>query len=49
MLSVLRPCFTVPGFVTFCGLVAGLRAGCAAAAQNGGSGARVIRWIVCTP
>jgi hypothetical protein len=24
MLSVLRPCFTAPGFVTFCGLVAGL-------------------------
>jgi hypothetical protein len=23
-LSVLRPCFTAPGFVTFCGLVAGL-------------------------
>jgi hypothetical protein len=24
MLSALRPCFTAPGFVTFCGLVAGL-------------------------
>ncbi len=24
ILSVLRPCFTAPGFVTFCGLVAGL-------------------------
>ena len=24
VLSVLRPCFTAPGFVTFCGLVAGL-------------------------
>ena len=24
MLAVLRPCFTAPGFVTFCGLVAGL-------------------------
>jgi hypothetical protein len=24
MLSALRPCFTAPGFVTFCGLIAGL-------------------------
>ena len=24
ILSVLRPCFTAPGFVTFCGLAAGL-------------------------
>ena len=24
MLGALRPCFTAPGFVTFCGLVAGL-------------------------
>jgi hypothetical protein len=24
MLAVLRPCFTAPGFVTFCGLAAGL-------------------------
>jgi hypothetical protein len=24
MLAVLRPCFTAPGFATFCGLVAGL-------------------------
>ena len=24
ILSALRPCFTAPGFVTFCGLVAGL-------------------------
>ena len=24
MLSALRPCFTAPGFVTFCGLISGL-------------------------
>jgi hypothetical protein len=30
MLAVLRPCFTAPGFVTFCGLVAGWPGGCGA-------------------
>ena len=38
LLAVLRPCFTAPGFVTFCGLVAGL-AGPGAAPYRGGHAA----------
>ena len=46
LLAVLRPCFTAPGFVTFCGLVAGL-AGPGAAPCRGGHAAGRAACSIC--